>query len=469
MANMNAFVSRFKYLDSHHKMERFAVMFLAFVSAILMLFVISFKIHRDHMKVNLTTQAMYTERTQWSITGQWTEILNIYRNNDSSKVFILMKIGKTPKDMLNMSTDANDYQILMTGYKNDPLTNTSANAAVYMFGSTGYMGLYFWDTRGFDPHVYDIVVRNNKVLTSEVDESAQKRYKDMSYQNFNQIHLYANLSGSDAEVKDFLNTESPAPSVVYADIIASIDEAKTREVLNDDLQAMNNCMLKLNQYTEALTSYNVRVPALPPAIAGDIITVDESLTANNPHTFDKSMLNQIGDIISSDYDTIDSNSSAMFQCATSVEAKDLDNKLYLVTDYVFPGGYQYNYQDMKLSSGTLNNMKPADMSFSQWVDAKEIERQTYPTIGQTLSTKYYSTWYMVDGSQFRFDSKTGLDIDVSINETVKAYEETVGLLYKTKYLYQTSHLYNLLKLEASADTSDALFSINTTDNALVMY
>ncbi len=467
MTNLNAIKAKFK-LDSHHRMERFTVLFCAFTSILLLLFGWSLHIHNEHQKVTLTTQAKYTERTQWSITGQYVTILDIYRNHDSSKIFVLLRTGQGSDDMKTMSTDAADYQIFMTGYKKEKLTN-NPKAAFYVFGNTGYMGLFFTDSRGFDAHMYDIVVRNNKLLTSDVDMNAQEQYEDVSYKYHNQIHLYANLAGTDAIEKDFLNAESASVEDIYAEVIASIDESNIRETLNNDLKTMNDYMSSINEYAANLEKLGVRVPSLPLALAGDSITLDPEQTANNPTAFDKAMLNQTGSVIQSDYNTADVSVSEMFDCVTSEEAKDTANNLYLVTDYVFPGGFQYNYQNAKLRDSLLGELMPEGYTFLKWVDAKTVERQTYRTINQTLNKDYYSTWYMLDGSEFRYNDSVALNNDTAIKNTIDNYVDAVGKLYTTKYNYQVQDLYKLLRLKASADTSTSLFSINNSDDVLIMY
>lgn len=419
------------------------------------------------MKVTLTTQAKYTERSQWSMTGQYVTVHDIYRNDDSSKIFILLQTGTRSADMANMSTNAEDYEMYMTGYNGEKLTNTP-KGAIYVFGNTGYMGLYFVDSRGFDPHLYDIVVRNTNVLTDEVDENAQSQYKDVSYKYHNQIHLYANFAGSDAIVKDFLNKDNPTVEDIYAEVVAAIDEGGVRGQLDTDLREMNNYMSLVNQYTDILTGYGIRVPDIPIALQNDAISISEEDTANNPTAFDKSMLNSVGNLIDSSYNT-STESVAKFTCVSSDEAKSEESKLYLKTDYIFPGGCQFNYQSIKLTDKPLDGLKPDDMSFTKWIESKTIEKQTYPTITQALDRSYYNTWYNLDGSTFEYSDDNAIDIDKSIKDAIDAYINAMSDLYMTKYNYQTKHLLSLLKLEASSDTSATMFSINTKDTVLTMY
>ena len=472
MAKPESLTSKFPILDSHHRIERFGIMFVVFLIALGSLYGISYKMHLNRQKVNLGVQAMYTTRSQWSLTGQYVNVLNIFRNDNSSKIFILLKTGEGPQNMSTLSTDANDYQIFMTGYNGDEITKVP-KAAVYVFGNTGYMGLYFADSSGFDAHLYDMVLRCNAQLTSDVDSSAQEAYAgniDKSYQYHNQIHLYANFAGSDAVVADFLNKDNPTTDEIYADVVASIDEMGVREGLDILLKDINDDMNRVNEYEKRLKSLGVVVPNLPAALAGDRITMNAEDTVNNPVAFEKSMVNASSSIIDSSYYSSEVSSGEGVE-GIQIErtSEENTNKLYLVTDYVFPGGYQFNYQTVKLVDGTLDGLKPADLTFVQWVEQKNVEKQTYRTIGQSLDMSYYDTWYMASGEEFTYDGNVSLTVDSSIQTAISDYTAAVSQLYTDKYVYQTQKLYDLLRLEASSKTSSSLFSINASDSVLTMY
>ena len=476
MHTLNVILAKFR-LDAHHKMERFVVIFSAFVLAFMAIFTISFKIHLDHQKVILTTQALYTNATVWSITGEKMAVCGIYRNDTSSKVFILLKAAGGPESMSNLPTNANDYQIFMTGYGKDKLTN-DPRGAVYMFGNTGYMGLFFVDSKGLDPHVYDIVVRNNNVLVTEPSQTGLEMYagKSESFRYHDQIQIFANLAGTDAEVKDFLNKDNPTVDEIYADVVASIDESSVRAKLDKDLVNMNEAMMKVNQYADALTRLQIQIPVLPDSIGGDGISLDSTISASNPTEFSKDMIQDVSSIITSSYESSEVAADQMF---ATVEIGDLStenedgtvtsNPLYMGTDYVFPGGVQFNYEDLKLTDRILDQLKPADVSYDDWVASKKIEADTYRNIGNALDLSYYKNWFRFDGTKFEYNENGSSNVDAATQGAIKNYVSAVQSLYTAKYNYQTSDLYELLRLENLADTSTATFSINASENVLTMY
>lgn len=481
------FSSTFSIFDHHHRMERFGILFVSFVIILSILFGISFKIHYDSQKLNLGVQALYTKQSQWSLTGQMVKVVNIYRNDDSSKVFVLLKTGDDSASMSNLSTNAADYQMFMTGYNGDKLEN-NPKGSVYIFGNTGYMGLQFADASGFKAHMYDVVLRCNKDITSEIDQSGQQAYaeeNDTSYKYHNQIHLYANFAGTDAVVADFLNKKDASTADVYAGTIASIQEEPVRTTLDTALSGINDDINLVNEYSARLKQLNVTVPALPVYIDGDTITETADDTKSNPTAFDKSMMNAASSIIDSDYHasnvTTDKGITGVEIQHTAdnettddsgVATAEISTNLYYKTDFVFPGGCQYNYQTMTLTDNSLSKMMPKDMSYADWIEQKSVEKQTYKNITSSFDMSYYNKWYTSDGAEIdtgNTDTSSALDTDTSITSAITDYTSAVSKLYSDKYTYQTTTLYNLLKLQASTDMSTSLFSINADDSVLTMY
>jgi hypothetical protein len=295
----------------------------------LCLFAVSFKAHMENKKVNLTEQAIYTKQAAWSLIGQKVDNVRAYRNENFTKAFILLKM-----DMSKMSLDAKDYQFFVTGGTGYKLKNKDMTGSVYVFGNTGYLGLYFTDAAGFEKMLYSIIVRNTSIITADrVDQEQIDKYSDASFKSHNQIKIFANLAGSDAIVADFLAKDVPDDLEIYADVIASVDEEELRKKLNQTLFDMNNLMSLINEYGEYLQRMKIYVPPLPTAIAGDRITDNPEDTKDNPTAFSESMLNVDDVKISSVYENI--LDAAVSDDSQGVNPYLEGEKLYLVTDFVF--------------------------------------------------------------------------------------------------------------------------------------
>ena len=448
-----AFLTKFK-LDSHHKMERFGVLFIALMMILTSLTIVSFRQHVENSKIVLGNRAKYTTDCTWSKTGQTMHVIDVYRDDNYTKAFILLKMDNDV--VKKISTDASEYQMFLTsrdGIESKP------TGSIYIFGNTGYMGLLFVDKNGFGPDLYNVIVRNYKRLTNE---SVDRVYDDESFNNYNQIQVYANFAGSDAQVADFLNKDNSDLTDIYADVVSFGEESPVREEMNNTLIEMNNQMSLINEYGRRLQSLGVSVPALPRPIANDYITKDVALTENNPHGFSSDMIDSNEGILNSDYsinvDTSDENKGEYVN----------SNKLYLVTDFVFPGGYMYNYQDMKLTDHYLNTLT-GELTFKQLVSRKSEEKEMESMLKMYEPGVYYEKWYYTTGEEIDMASTVELAVDREIKAAIQDYTTAVNELYNLKQRYQTDLLYQLMKIEADAESTTTIFSVNNEADVLEIY
>ena len=449
-------------LDKHHRIERFGVLFFSLVLVMAILVSISMVQHIKNQRIVLTDKAIYTTEDNWSLTGQSVQVVNMYRNKNCTKSFILLK---TNVDKL--SVDAHDYQVLMTGYQGEVLKNKNAIGAVYIFGNTGYMGLYFADASGFDKQLYNITLRNFRLITGDRVENGD--YADSSDSKKNQIHILANLAGKDAIVAKFLEEDNPELIDIYAETVSVTEEESVRTELNDTLISMNNQMSLINEEAKFLTRMNIVIPSLPTAIAGDYITDNVDETANNPKQFSEDMYDDIDSKISSTYENIKLDTSVSDETGESVWVDS--DKLYLVTDFVFPGGYQYNYQDMRITDHYVtNNILPEGMKFKAFAAEKSNEMNHYSYYSDELNNKYSKWYYTTEtGEVERWTPYEYSEEDKAIQKSIDSYTAGVRELYRLKEKFQTEYLADLARIEYSAETTASLFSINTDDDVLLIY
>ena len=457
--------------NKHCRIERFCVTFSALAVLLLIIVGSSLKMQHDRGKLNLTQQVIYLSDSQWSRSGQTVKLEKVFRNQNSSRVFLLFKnITGSGSDMATISTNAADYEVFMTGSGNkDKLTN-KPNGGFYVFGQTGYMGILISDSTGLDPHLYKITVRMNAELGAEPNAAAQQAARqsgDESFVRFNQIQFVANLAGSEATYASFLDKSDFTLEECYAQTVASDAEAEARKALDDMLISMNEDMIQINNSAAKLAGYNIKVPDLPVAVAGDVMTKDPTLTQDNPSGFDDAMLNNNNSIISTDRYSAGTETGTL-ECLTPAEASS--GGVYFATDFVFPGGYQYNYQDMVIAENTLDGIKPSGRSFGDWVELKTAERQLYADpLSQAAPGRYYLKWYRTDGSEFVYNAAVALEADTQTYNAINEYVSAVSSLYDHKSTYQTDLLYRLLKIEADAENSAVMFSVNAGSSVLTVY
>ena len=204
MARRSSALSARLGLDEHHRMERFGIMFCAFVIIIGLLVAYSIKNHVDNQHVALTEQSKYTNNTIFSKTGETVQVVDVYRNDACTKAFVLLKV----QDMDELSMETSDYKMYMTGYGGDKLTGSKPIAAIYVFGLQGYIGLYFSNPIGFDSQLYMVTLRNSNPMVPLDPNVTYGEWGDQSFSVYNQCQLIANFAGTAAPVVDFLNKDS---------------------------------------------------------------------------------------------------------------------------------------------------------------------------------------------------------------------------------------------------------------------
>lgn len=441
------------FLDNHHKMERFCLLFVIFVLVLGLLFGICFKTHQDNQKLNLSTTALYTKTAQFSLTKETLSFIDLYRNNDFTKAFVLLKVNG---DMSNLSIKPNDYQILVTGQESKLTCNI--RGGVYVFGTTGYIGLYFTDASGFDSALYNMVLRSYNIIGEHSNPNAAQQFGDASYSKFNQANFFVNLRGEDGVVADFLSADQPVVEDIYKEIIAIEDFNSIIEDADKTLSDMNTSMSLLNEYMIRLQKYNISVPELPIYLSGDQIVTDGTLTATNPLEFDVNTMSSSG-IVSGDASY--SNTDMMFGTVASVGETD---KLYFVTNYVYPGGVQFNYQDAKVTDPFLTTLYPDGRTYKDFMTSKSLESQT-----NYAKFEPVEKWYYSDGREFIYDEAyAGID-EKAINDIITSYNNELYNLCYLKRQYQCEHMIDILKNEADANSIVSLVEFYSSENSVLMY
>ena len=132
-----------------------------------------------------------------------------------------------------------------------------------------------------------------------------------------------------------------------------------------------------------------------------------------------------------------------------------DDILYS-TDYVYPGGLNFNWKDIDLKKGyfkSINNkyINPDDLSLSKFL-VKLREQQSK----SDAVKKFEHQWVMSDGSKFEdFVRTIGLDNSgvESMNSNVANYTSLLDSYMEMKQAYQTKDLKDLLSLDVTFDNA----------------
>lgn len=436
-------------LDRHHKMERFGVLFIVFCLLFTGIFSCSYYIKYKNSQVQLTSQALYTSKTKWSVSGKDVKIEEIYRNKNSTKAFIVYNVGS----MDDLSASANDYRVFI-GSNSGKITH-ALTGAIYVFSDTGYIGVELNDTLGFEKILSTIILRS-RVQISDIGQSSKS-----ADDKYNQVTIEANLSGSDAVVANVLDKENVTINDLYAECVAAKQYEDMKAELAKDLAAINSDLAKAREYERRLDNFGFEHTELPVCVRNDFMTTDETLTEDNPVEFDSKMFSVNSTVISSHYvkeleDALNEGNVDMSRFRY-VDGEDP----YLVTSFVFPGGCQFNYQTTGIMDHYLDKILPAGMSYREWKLLKQQQKKDYNAkMNESMS---------FDKSKLTFE---GNDYDANIKDeytdTINNYEKVVSSLTRNKEKYQTSTIFKLLDIEASVKVIDKGTSINISDEALVV-
>lgn len=449
-------MAKFK-LGSHYTMERFCVIFLGFM--IIFGFIGGSAIHQKikNSRITLTEQAIYGDgETTFSLTQDVVKIDGLWVNEGRTKGFLLIHL---PGGMANMSTQAADYQILMTGV-NGKLEN-QPTGSIYVFGSTGYIGLGFTDAAGFKPAAYSIILRNLSYMSEGNQEAAAKEHEgEASFANRNQIRIIANFAASGAPVAKFYSKPDYTATDIYNELVqsqliaAKIDECDT--IVND----INTSMRKANEYARRLEMAGIAMEqTLPAEIYGDSMSISSS--ESSPMFFDSSYMMNMG----SGYLN---SSDGLFTCVDTNKSDEFPegSHLYMTTDYVFPGGLNYDYQALTADSPLLEQVIPAGESFSQFVTELD-EQQTLYTVNANATFGNY-----IDSRNGTVFTKDQENVDL-VGENSKAdinnYETEISNIYSKKRDLQITKLRELLKLYYDSASMSDMTSVYTNSDALVLY
>ena len=412
---MEKFLKKFR-LDRHHVMERFGVVFLLLVAMLSFTIAMTFIKYRKDSKETLSSQAIYTTDFTTSRTEIQGSVYGVFTNKQKTKALVMLKFN----NIESLSVDAKNYQVFLTGSSPSgaqAVLQSHPVGCIYMFGHTGYMGIYLVDNQGFPSQIINMTIRNNKEL-SEVDEDSVPVYDDKSFEKYDQMSVYFNPGASGTMESDALNqTEAATPSSIYAEMVAFPMEKEYKQTLNEDLKQMQILIRKIMDYRSSrFVNDGIAVPDTPSELKGDSI-------------------------------------------------KEGENGLYYYkTEFQVPGSYDVNWQEDSLQSGGYADKLLNGMSFSEFFAKKQKEKDEsdYTPSWNGLE------WFRKDGSRIVMGDTT-LEYEKAIQSDIEGYRKALDDYYALKTKYMVDDSYNLVLLEANTEGLDSFYTVKQDDDTLYIY
>jgi hypothetical protein len=389
------------------------------------------------------------------------------------------------------SIDAKDYQMFVTTAENGPYTK-KPKVTVFAYGNTGYFGIYLVDMSGFSNEVLSIILRSNTAASDmiEKDEIWEGTENDVSFIENNQVRLYMNFGADEMPTLSALDNETVDPVTVYNQIkFAEQYENTTRITWASRLETMNQYLQEIAQYRDELEKQGVIVPDLPYYIANDYINRTPNDFTIEPMMFTENMFD--ADSMGSD------GTSYMDEFMNSVNGNQDSNKvvgdtyktytittdgktiekpyLYLHTNYIYPGGLNFEWQDVSYVQGLVSKLPEyfnygdgsAITKATNFMEWSEEMKLLYPVKGVKNSlmpsSVTYQVWRRVDGSYI-----DTTDPNVYEKASIDKYTIAVNNYMKAKYEYQVELFGAEIKAQGDARRLESIMTKNS-ENVLYTY
>lgn len=430
----------------HYSLHIFCVEMAALVSMFSIdVAAIGYKYHSDKEAMFADT-VLYTSSFKTSLSATSGSVENIFVSEDDRQCFVLLKFDNTSA----ISTDAGKYFMQMTNCNNDGTSKGIPNEGVkgrfYMFGATGYAGLYLYTTNA--PFTNDL--KQIRIMAPPVTNRSQTTEYISDFDNF---VLYINPSGNDGVTASFMENHAIGDafdmSVMYERLIYYPKEQDIKKQLSDCVKDMKNKYDAIVEYRNRLVKYQLAVPDVSEYITGDVISTEYDYEYVYEYTTDENgnSVPKIDEKTGNPVVLLDENGNPVIKTDENGNALYGDSYWDFKANTVLPGGTMFDYHNMSLQHGGYSSAVPEIMndglSIAEYTDSlNQIKNANYDMVMKSVDV---ASWSYEDGKPFIYDASSTLaqttqaDIDSYISIS-KAYLEL-------KYNYQNKLLPSLLTLE----------------------
>lgn len=451
-------------LGSHHRIERFGIMFTALVSVFALLVgVTAFSAYRASQE-DLSATAIYTPEFTSSLSEITGSVPGVYTSPDKHRAMIMMEFDNA--DEAGFSTNAENYEAFVgavTPQLQGESVSTNINGNVVMFGSSGYMGVVLTSDEPFDEQILGVTLRNNATSASSGDGTYEDQFGDESFAEHDQWRVFVNPGASETTELQALEGRGVEVEQIYSDVVLNPREEAMRSEMNSQLAAMQEDLGLISELENEMDRTNVDgvriiAPEIPEEIAGDRVT------------------GELGEV------------SDFTHAETDVEAEELDttlpgsypdSTLALETDWVDPRGFDFDWRSTSLMDGYLDELVPEDESYYSFLENKALgiasgespetdEEGVVVYDPEDEDAGFDSSeieWETTDGVDLTEQSEIGPGMDPLVtlmNNLTQAYQD----YYDDKVLYQVDLHTHLLEMELELSNVSSSYSINNDDDAV---
>lgn len=405
---MREFLARFG-LDRHHVIERFGVLFIICTMFLAGTCISGFVQYEKKQHASLSSVAAYTSAFKTSKSGVQGTVQGVYTNTDKTRGFVLLHYD----DIKKISIDASKYNVLIMGVDNNCLYKEDMQCqmagCVYIFGNTGYMGIYLMCSEGFANQITMMTIRANNPMANKIVPLTEE-----SYQTIDQFNIYVNMGASGTGHLNFLESNDVlSVTEMYEELIVRPTENQTEAELNAMLKDMVTYEAQFTEYEQRLKNQGIIVPERPYVINGDKIVYDDK--------------------------------TGLYSLQTNV---------------VTAGGWNLDWQNHSIADGYIDK-EIGSMLPVEYFATKAAEVDAVPFDTKDL------VWYRADGTiwyKVEDGTATTKNINSDIDYLMSLWEE----FYNKKVAYQHAQE-SLITLAYSVHDADSTFTVNNNIDAVVMW
>lgn len=418
---------------SHFGIERFGVSILVLVLLTTFLLTRMLTVVLGERRAVMDGTSVYNTEFQTSLSGTKGKVLGVYQNEAKTEFFVFMKFDNLDK----ISTDAKNFQAFTTGsnlkFGREPWRiQVKPVTTLYVFGSTGYMGVQLSSPRPFPIQIIEMIIRNNYLMTPNRSSAISRVSVQDTFSAYDQFALYLNPGATGAKTVAFLDKPDLNGYDLYYEIFVQDEEQRIKYDLNDTLRKMFFEQRNSREYTRrVMEEHQLQVPELPYEIAGDEI---RGYYQGKELTFqDSTWRTPEGQVV-----------------------PDRQVMFYLEPAYLFADGFDLDWQNFSLEDGYIRQVYDQDQgNFQAFLEDKASHKPQ--------EFKPQGVWYTQSGEIFDMNSsKTG-------QQNIEALRTSWKTYYQLKRTYQVDLMVKLLKMEEDAQNALSYWSIHQGENAGFIY
>lgn len=433
-------------LGSHYKIERFSCLFLVLTVLLGIFTGIGGYIYKSKENELFKSVICYTTEFTSSLTEMPGQILNVFENAEKTKVFLLLKFDD--EAMEHLSTDADKYRLFITGIDSrftryEPV-QSNPKASLFVLGTSGYFGIMLHDAAGFPMQCLRVIVRMDRNLVGNTDAEVPSDL-DETFSQYDQFGFIINPGVTREKVisAPFLDEDkAPTALEIYSLAQSDADEKNARQTLVNDLAQMQVMFDKMDEYTRRLKDSGIDTSFVPEPIRGDHLET----------YFDGQLIQRSAQ---ENYIYPDGHEKA----GQKIDPNSLELDYRLVTDYVIPGGFDFDWYNSDIHSGYLDALR-GDKTANVYL--RDMEQTQYSTALLLSNIK----WYRTNGTEFVYDESLEDSNDKDINANITNLTQTWSDYYALKIKYERTDLRALLLLERNLTNIVSSFSVNSNESNL---